>query len=81
MTRKDYIALAAAIKTARDSLLPDNHDGRGAVRECALQIAAACKRDNTNFKHGLFLQACGFGADSTSRSARDQLQPHLKGQP
>jgi len=57
MSRKDYIAIAAAIKSTVES------DGRPvaiiALGTAAERIADACARDNAAFDRERFLAACG----------------------
>lgn len=60
MTRKDYIALAAALCQARTNLaINGNTYTQRAVRECALKIADALARDNPRFNLSRFLEAAG----------------------
>lgn len=55
MTRKDYVAIAAAIKPLMDARHTDRH-----VVECVAQnIAMALQRDNARFDKDRFLAACG----------------------
>ena len=54
MTRKDYVAIAAAIKDAGERF---NMDGAG--NYLAHQLAALLARDNPRFDRARFLAACG----------------------
>ena len=59
MTRKDYVAIAAAIKPLMDYRHTDRH-----VVECVAQnIAMALQRDNARFDRERFLKACGCSND------------------
>lgn len=64
MTRKDYVAIAAAIKAARADIVSkepeasraDMKDGASLAAE---HIADVMKRDNPHFDRARFLAACG----------------------
>lgn len=60
MSRKDYVALAEALKQAKDKhreIL-----GAGSVlKDAAERIADVLQSDNPRFDRGRFLTACGFG--------------------
>lgn len=62
MTRKDYIALAGAIKAAR---LPATVEGvypapfNDGISSAAEQIADTLAQDNPRFDRARFLKACG----------------------
>jgi hypothetical protein len=62
MTRKDYVALAAAL---RDTLLinlstPDQLAGAKAAHHSAVtRVAVVLARDNPRFDRARFLAACG----------------------
>lgn len=55
MTRKDYVAIAAAIKP----LTHHSHTDRAIVEVVAINIAKALERDNPRFDYNRFLVACG----------------------
>lgn len=57
MTKKNYIVLAGAIKTAFYCLHTDAE--RRAVQIVAEQIAVECKADNPRFDYSRFMEACG----------------------
>ena len=62
MTRKDYIAIAGAIKDVRDRTMrgnPINHAGLAVVEVLAGHIAAVMAEDNANFNPKTFFTACG----------------------
>jgi hypothetical protein len=54
MTRKHFVAIAATLKTLRDT--SDNTDS---VDEAARAIAGVCAESNSRFDRARFLQACG----------------------
>lgn len=58
MTKKDYLALAAAFKTTKP---PKNADAYAQQqwRDCVLAVIEMCARDNPNFHRGKFVAACG----------------------
>jgi len=63
MSRKHYIAVAAAIKTIIDGSNTDIKSDGSAIRSTAVKIAQdfariACE-DNSNFDTGRFYRACG----------------------
>ncbi len=64
MSRKDFVAIAAAIKSAF-STTHDITDGdrknsaQIAMREVACQISNACADSNPRFDRARFLSACG----------------------
>lgn len=58
MTRKDYVALASAIKRAKDAYR-DTLEAK-AIYLTAEEVAFVCKQDNPRFDHVRFMQACGF---------------------
>lgn len=62
MTTKDYIILAAAIKTAFDSN-QSSKEGQMGVRMSAFSISAACQDQNPRFSRSLFLKACGLSGE------------------
>lgn len=56
MTRKDYIAIAAAL---RDSYpIAENNSPDSAWRHCVNAIADTLQRDNSRFDRERFLKAC-----------------------
>jgi hypothetical protein len=57
MTRKDYVAIAAAIKLARSTNTKPGH--QIAVSDVALLIAGVMADDNSRFDRARFLKACG----------------------
>ncbi len=57
MTRKDYVAIAAAISKARGFCETDNQ--RRGVERSALCIAEVMQSDNSAFDRARFLKACG----------------------
>ena len=57
MTRKDYIALAAALKGAYP--IPENNTPDSAWRHCVAAIAHVLMQDNPRFKFDTFYKACG----------------------
>jgi hypothetical protein len=58
MTRKDYVAIAAAIRRIMDSN-GRNDVEKGAVSDAAHYIADAMRDDNARFDRARFLEACG----------------------
>ncbi len=65
MTRKDYIAIAGAIKKnvdyVRENAKGDTaRDMLGALGEVVLSLADTMQADNANFNRGQFIEACGF---------------------
>jgi hypothetical protein len=58
LTRKDYIALAAAIDIAwlEDAQSPP---AEAMHRRLANKIADVCQQDNSRFNRAKFLKACG----------------------
>lgn len=59
MTRKDYVAIAEAIKRTREAL-PTNADlEHNAVCRTARNIALVMLNDNPRFDVSRFLKACG----------------------
>lgn len=62
MTRKDYVAIAAALKAARMNTYTSGavvQTHLHAVNSTAAQIADVMARDNPRFDRGRFLKACG----------------------
>ena len=61
MTKKDYIALAMALKTAKP-IKPDAPKKYGPYAQwtdCVYVVMQACQNDNPAFHRGKFLTACG----------------------
>lgn len=58
MTQKDYIALAAALKSVKP---PSNADAYAQQqwRDCAMAVIDVCAKDNEAFHRGKFLKALG----------------------
>ena len=56
MTRKDYVAIAAALKNARGLPMNNHADSLQAAAQC---IAAVMSRDNPHFDRERFLKAAG----------------------
>ena len=66
MTRKDFVALAEAIRDSQNALVASlPSETRPLVleslRSMALEIAAVCQRQNARFDRNRFLQTCGMG--------------------
>jgi len=60
MTRKDYVAIAAAVLRARNGLCTYQQvDPRAAISEVSCRIADVMAQDNPRFDRARFLQACG----------------------
>jgi hypothetical protein len=62
MTKRDYILLAAALKSARVSNITGNANRtiwNNAQRNAATYIADALQSDNGRFDRDRFLTACG----------------------
>ena len=57
MTRKDYIALATALKGAYP--IPENNTPDSAWRHCVSAIARVLMQDNPRFDFARFYKACG----------------------
>jgi hypothetical protein len=63
MSRKHYIALAAAIREQVERFDPSNPTEAMAiatVKATAEGIARALRADNSRFDHSRFMEACGF---------------------
>lgn len=60
MTRKDYVAIAEAIKSETDEW--SSRDQANAVYFVAKRLARVFQRDNTRFETDRFMAACGFPA-------------------
>lgn len=59
MTRKDFVAIAEAIKDARDALgFSDSIESR-VLDSMAKSIANVCATTNPRFDRSKFLEACG----------------------
>ena len=64
MTKKDYVAIAGAIKTARTKQVTTGRTqhtifATWAVDDTAIAIADVLRADNSKFDTTRFLQACG----------------------
>lgn len=56
MTRKDYIAIAAAIKASQ---MPATNETEASLRELAIRLCSIMANDNPRFDRTKFLDACG----------------------
>ena len=66
MTQKDYITIAAALLTVRNSYAP--HWDANLFRACndhAKQLAHLLAQDNPHFDRARFLKACGATQESS----------------
>ena len=66
MTRKDFVALAEAIKDSKDALvasLPESDRAQilRVYQGMANDVAKVCQRQNARFDKGCYLTACGLG--------------------
>jgi hypothetical protein len=60
MTRKDYVAIAAAIhRTGMAVTIGEKKTAEYAIRLAAFDIAATMANDNPRFDRARFLKACG----------------------
>lgn len=59
MTRKHFIALAAAIRKAHDDTEAKG-TGTGPLLTLAREVAELCEKDNKLFDRMRFMAACGF---------------------
>ena len=59
MSRKNYIEIAAIIKSNLDSLDETSINRRDQVAEVAEDLARYFKRDNGAFRYSTFFKACG----------------------
>lgn len=60
MTRKDYVAIAAAIhRTGMARRIGKGLDGERTLQLVAIDIAATMAADNPRFDRARFLKACG----------------------
>lgn len=77
MTRKDYIAIAGAIRATQERIRYSNGDSspirdqqlRG-VRRAAAHLADALAEDNPRFDPARFLKECGYGSPREAQIAR-----------
>ncbi len=60
MTRKDYVAIAAAIHRTGMASRITKKNSEQTLRLAAIDIAATMAADNPRFDKGRFLKACGF---------------------
>ena len=56
MTRKDYVAIAAAIKASQR---PATSETAESIRELAQRLASIMANDSPRFDRARFLKACG----------------------
>jgi hypothetical protein len=66
MTRKDFVALAEAIRDCRNALIASSpetsrHLIHQITRSMALDVAKVCAGQNARFDKSRFLEACGMG--------------------
>lgn len=66
MTRKDFEALAEAIRDGQNALIASAPSGDRPLilqvfRSMAIDIAKVCATQNAKFDKSRFLQACGMG--------------------
>jgi hypothetical protein len=62
MTKKDFVALASAIRSVRETPTVSEDEGCLATADCiALAIAEVCAGSNDLFNENRFLRACGIG--------------------
>lgn len=59
MTRKDYVAIADALHTVKESTV-EILGAYSTVKLCAIKIADKLQDDNERFDRGRFMRACGF---------------------
>ena len=59
MTRKDYVAIAAAFDYQRQTVADMGTQAQQAVTDCAAAVANVMARDNPRFDCARFLKACG----------------------
>ena len=60
MTRKDYVAIAAAVQELRElPTVRENPSVLIGVEMTALTVSQVCAEDNNCFDKGRFLRACG----------------------
>lgn len=58
MSRKDYVAIAAAVSAQYDRPNPRHADYRNALDRVTLALADTFARDNPRFDKSRFLRAC-----------------------
>lgn len=60
MTRKDYELIAGVIERYVDAALDENDDRvLGTLQAMVSDLSMELKRDNSQFKTGVFIDACG----------------------
>lgn len=60
MSRKHFIALAAALKAARADLETGNAKPADVLRDVAERVADVCRTQNEHFDRARFMSAAGF---------------------
>lgn len=60
MTRRDYVAIAAAFQDSLDASDPQDVGVTNALQDVARRIADVCSADDPNFRRSTFLRNCGF---------------------
>ena len=60
MTRKDYVAIAGALRYVLDvHNQAGNNETQSAIHDCVAGIANVMAQDNPRFDRARFLKACG----------------------
>ena len=59
MTRKHYVAIAAAFDYQRQTVADMGKQAQQAVTDCAVAVANVMAADNARFDRARFLKACG----------------------
>lgn len=64
MTRKDYVALAAALRAARPPVIPGTNVitseiARKVWYDCCTEVASVCAEGNPRFEASRFFDGCG----------------------
>lgn len=62
MTKKDYLLIAEALKTARTDYPTQRPDAVQQSEDDAYAIAYALAKENPRFDRARFLEACGIGS-------------------
>lgn len=60
VTRRDYVAIAAAFQDSLDAADPQDIGVSNALLDAARRIANVCSAGDPNFRRNTFLQNCGF---------------------